>query len=232
MGFGLGDMQGADVRIIEEGWQRAVCCGLLDIGEQKNRWDSEKKTVSQVVLVFRFVDYDNADIVEIFTKSIHPKSKLRKTLIDWRGRDFTMEELKAFSLDKLVNAPLLAEIEHKTDLSGSLKPKIKAIKTYSLDEPIEKLAEVYVFDINNKSTYGAFVYAPKWLQRKINEAKEFEDANIYLNEQGITGDREAGLKNEPHMFDVVPEEQDEPSLVVNSSNDSENIEYTPDNLPF
>ena len=54
-----------------------------------------------------------------FTLSLHEKATLRAFLKNWRGKDFTDEEAKSFDIEKLVGAPCMLNITHKTKKDGS-----------------------------------------------------------------------------------------------------------------
>ena len=54
-----------------------------------------------------------------FTLSLHEKATLRGFLKNWRGKDFTNEEAKSFDIEKLVGAPCMLNITHKTKKDGS-----------------------------------------------------------------------------------------------------------------
>jgi hypothetical protein len=54
-----------------------------------------------------------------FTLSLHEKATLRNFLKNWRGKDFTDEEAKSFDIEKLVGAPCMLNITHKTKKDGS-----------------------------------------------------------------------------------------------------------------
>ena len=54
-----------------------------------------------------------------FTLSLHEKATLRNLLKNWRGKDFTEDEAKAFDIEKLVGAPCMLNITHKKSKDGS-----------------------------------------------------------------------------------------------------------------
>jgi hypothetical protein len=54
-----------------------------------------------------------------FTLSLHEKATLRSFLKNWRGKDFTDDEAKSFDIEKLVGAPCMLNITHKTKKDGS-----------------------------------------------------------------------------------------------------------------
>ncbi len=54
-----------------------------------------------------------------FTLSLHEKATLRNFLKNWRGKDFTEDEAKAFDIEKLVGAPCMLNITHKKSKDGT-----------------------------------------------------------------------------------------------------------------
>jgi hypothetical protein len=54
-----------------------------------------------------------------FTLSMHEKATLRNFLKNWRGKDFTEEEAKAFDIERLIGAPCMLNITHKAKKDGS-----------------------------------------------------------------------------------------------------------------
>jgi hypothetical protein len=54
-----------------------------------------------------------------FTLSLHEKATLRSFLKNWRGKDFTDEQAKSFDIEKLIGAPCMLNITHKTKKDGS-----------------------------------------------------------------------------------------------------------------
>ena len=54
-----------------------------------------------------------------FTLSLHEKSTLRAFLKNWRGKDFTEDEAKAFDIERLIGVPCMLNITHKARKDGS-----------------------------------------------------------------------------------------------------------------
>lgn len=111
-------------------------------------------------------------ISQEFKASLHEKSKLRKTLASWRGRDFTPEELKGFEITKLLGVTCFLNIVH-VEKDGNKYANISAVTPIArgMTCPDQIIPSIY-FDIDNIDweTYDAL---PTFLQEKIQKAVEF-----------------------------------------------------------
>ncbi len=100
--------QAQDFEVVETGIHRAVCCDIVDIGKQVNKFTGEEQDkvrihwmVEALMTRGKFAGKP-LGLVKYYTKSLHKKSNLRKDLDKWRGRPFTEEELKGFDLEKVI----------------------------------------------------------------------------------------------------------------------------------
>jgi hypothetical protein len=113
----------------------ARCVGVIDLGTQSTQYPGEDaKMQRQVLLQFEVYGEDEAGVpltvehegdevpLQISTRrmtmSLNEKANLRKTLHAWRGKDFTPEELKGFSIAKLIGAPALLNVVHEEGKNG------------------------------------------------------------------------------------------------------------------
>lgn len=106
----------------------ARCIKLIDIGTHKNEYQGQTSFPRQVIIAWELPnetmtagDYEGKPFVvsSFYTASLHEKARLRKDLINWRGRDFTKEELGGFDPKKILGAPCMLS------LSLNEKQKIK-----------------------------------------------------------------------------------------------------------
>jgi hypothetical protein len=95
----------------------AVCIRMIDLGTQETTWEGATKYAHKVKIVFE-LDEKMADgrpfiTMRDFTVSLHEKAALRIFLKNWRGRDFTEEELKGFDPKVLIGKGcLLSMVEN------------------------------------------------------------------------------------------------------------------------
>lgn len=67
-----------------------------------------------------------------FTPSLHEKSSLRAFLTEWRGKDFTKDQLDSFKkqpfdMSRLVGTVCAVKIVHKTAENGDVKDTIRVV---------------------------------------------------------------------------------------------------------
>lgn len=114
-------------------------------------------------------------ISEEFTLSMHEKSKLRKFLASWRGKDFSEEEAKCFDVTKLVGAPCMLNVIHKPSKSdpstvyaniGSLSPVPKGLKVDPAINP------AFILDYDN-FMFDKFEILPDFIKTKMKTSIEF-----------------------------------------------------------
>ena len=114
---------------IEPGNYVARCYSMVHIGTIEETINGVAKKLNKVRIgwelptemkVFKEeIGEQPITISKEFTLSMHEKSTLRNFLKNWRGKDFTEEEAKAFDVEKLLGAPCMLNITHKTKKDGS-----------------------------------------------------------------------------------------------------------------
>lgn len=105
---------------IDEGTHPAICYGLIDLGEQYNEYYQKWKKKVLVLWEIPGEKFDfgceksmNRTISKTYTLSLNEKSDLRRDLAAWRGRDFTVAELKNFDLRNILGVPCLLSVIHR-----------------------------------------------------------------------------------------------------------------------
>ena len=104
-----------DYELAPVGVYRAVCTRLLNLGIQETNYGDKH----QIHLAFE-IDENMDDgrpflMMQNYTVSLNPKSRLRKDLEAWRGRAFTAEELGGFDLKTVLGKPLQISVVHSED---------------------------------------------------------------------------------------------------------------------
>ena len=111
---------GSSFELPPAGVHTARCFRLIDLGTQESNWQGQTKRQAKVSLAWELLSDDRmADgrpfiITRRLTASLGEKATLRALLQSWRGRAFTPEELKGFSLTSIVGAYCLANIVHES----------------------------------------------------------------------------------------------------------------------
>ena len=112
-----------------------------------------------------------------FTLSLHEKATLRGFLKNWRGKDFTDDEAKSFDIEKLVGAPCMLNVTHKTKKDGSgIYAEIGSVSTmpkgYVCPDAINK---PFVFTYENFDI-DSFNSLPEFMKNKMVNSEEYKQA--------------------------------------------------------
>jgi hypothetical protein len=111
-----------------EGLWPAVCCDVLDLGEQESQWGKKHRVEIRWLLEEKDDETDKPYmVIKRFTLSLHEKATLRSTLEAWRGRKFSKEELEGFDLEKLVSANCQIQIIHNLGGDGTVYANVQAV---------------------------------------------------------------------------------------------------------
>lgn len=161
----------SNIPLLDEGTYPAVCNMLVDLGDQY----SEKfdKTSRQVLICWELPSetLDNGEtrrFSKTYTASLNSKGNLRRDLISWRGRDFTVDELKAFDLRNIVGAPCLLQIIHKVGQDGVKRAVIAGIMSLPKGIPVPGLTDGFVIvDLDEPDAEKKVNALPEWMQERV-----------------------------------------------------------------
>ena len=105
---------GGDYEQPEPGTYAAVCYRIIDLGTQHSEFQGEAHDRHQCLLSFeldeKMGDGRPFSVSKFYTTSLHEKANLRKDLSNWRGRDFTPEELHGFDPKNVLGKPCMLSI--------------------------------------------------------------------------------------------------------------------------
>jgi len=111
-----------------------------------------------------------------YTLFMTDKSNLRKDLQSWRGAAFTDKEAQDFDITKLVGAPCLLNIIHKTNDAGTKTyEQIAGITPLPKSVPKPKMfnpAQVLSFDAWDEHIFQS---QPDFIKAKIVSSLEYQD---------------------------------------------------------
>jgi hypothetical protein len=161
----------------------ARCYQIIDLGHQTFEWQGTAKVAPKVRITWELnemmQDGRPFSISKEYTASIGEKANLRKDLESWRGRAFSSEELRNFSLENVLGAPCLLGVVHKPSKDGakvyanvgSVMALPKGMTAPELVNPAVK------FDIG---TFDQKVFdgLSNYVQKKILMSKELEENGI------------------------------------------------------
>lgn len=182
----------------ETGPQNAVCCGVFDLGMQKNTFNGETKVKRGAILMFEIEELDNEGKPKVISKQYSSinlsknsayRSSLQKHLESWRGRPFTEEEIESgFDLYSVWNVPCTLTIEQNDkgyfNITNVTKKFASAVKMVSTRFPNDQ--------------------PPEWIQKKINEQVKQHEDNRSQGYQKTEQYADSGWSQEGASEDDIP----------------------------
>ena len=174
---------------VPPGMYLARCYRIVDLGTQKSEYLGQVKNLPKVMLQFEVHGEDEAgkplvtakgepmSISKNFTLSLAEKATLRKDLQTWRGKEFTPEELRGFSVDNVLGAWAMIAITKAMGNNGKEYTNIaninsvpKAMKA-NLPEGHNKCASFYIANPD----MAMFETFSDNLRAKIEQSPEWQD---------------------------------------------------------
>jgi len=185
------DTGGGDFETMEGGTYAALCIGVVDIGTQTSTWNGETKLKKQVVFIFEFptetIRVDGQDMPRnlsvTHTQTMGSMGGLRKMFTDWRGRDFTHEEMKDFHLSKVLGAPASVTVINK-EKEGKTYTNITRVAKLQKGSQVPKPTRRFYFDLDDQDSWEAIETMPNWLVSRINKSAEcVQRKKVFMKEQ-------------------------------------------------
>lgn len=181
-----GNGGGGDFEQCPAGSFAARCYQIIDLGHQTFEWKGEAKVAPKVRITWELnemmQDGRPFSISKEYTASIGDKANLRKDLEAWRGRPFSSEELRNFSLENVLGAPCLLGVVHKPSKDGSkVYANVGSVMALPKGMAAPELVNPAVkFDIG---TFDQKVFdsLSSYVQKKILMSKELEENGIPQN---------------------------------------------------
>jgi hypothetical protein len=158
----------------------ARCISVIDLGTQETPFGEAHKVritweLPDEKAVFKEENGEQPFVLsKDYTLSLYEKANLRHDLESWRGRAFTEQELKGFDISRLIAAPCLLSVIHKTSDKGKTYANISSVSALPKGmrcPPMINEAVEYSISDGKSSVYDKF---PEWLQKKISGAKEWD----------------------------------------------------------
>lgn len=116
------------------------CVDVVYRGKQENKFDPTKPPQHKISLHLMVEAYNEEEdtparrtdgkrfvLSAWFTRSMHAKASLRKTLAAWRGKDFDDEQAETFNLNDLVGKDCLVNVKIVKGKDGEPKAVIDSI---------------------------------------------------------------------------------------------------------
>lgn len=177
---------------LEPGNYVARCYSMVHIGTIEETINGVAKKLNKVRISWELptemkvfkeeIGEQPITISKEFTLSMHEKSTLRNFLKNWRGKDFTEEEAKAFDVEKLLGAPCMLNITHKTKKDGSgVYAEIGSVSSLPkglVCPPQENETYVWTYEDFDLVKFGKL---PEFLRNKMINSEEYK-SNFPENE--------------------------------------------------
>lgn len=156
------------------GTHLARCIGLVDIGTHTSDWKGKPVRRRQVIIRWELPNELREDgqpfiASEFYTMSLSEKANLRHALINWRGRDFTADELRGFDLKNILDKGCQVTITQNEN------GKHKVTGVAGLPKGVELPArhnDVVFFDLDNFDQ-GTFTELTDKTQQLIAASEEY-----------------------------------------------------------
>lgn len=177
---------------VPAGMHLARCYRIVDLGTQRSEYKGEIKHLPKVMLQFEVHGEDDQGnplvtakgepmtISKNYTASLSEKATLRVDLKNWRGRDFTPEELKGFELKNVLGIFAMISVTKAPGKDGKEYTNIGAVMPvpanikkaglpaghnptaiFSIDDPDMELFETFSDGLKNK-----IKSSPEWQERE------------------------------------------------------------------
>jgi hypothetical protein len=154
-----------DFALCPAGQHPARCVDVVYRGEFPNQFKpgTTQKKIS-IHLMLDTQDDDGRDVRRSdgkrfilsawFTKSMHEKANLRKTLEGWRGRAFDDSAAESFNLNDLINAPALVNVKHVKNKKGDEIAVIDSISKLPRQMTVFPVEEIEYIRIKDRPRDG------------------------------------------------------------------------------
>ena len=188
------------IPLLPEDTYPAVCNMLVDLGEQY----SEKfdKTSRQILICWEIPSekLDNGEsrrLSKTYTASLNSKGNLRRDLIAWRGRDFTVDELKAFDLKNIVGAPCMLQVIHRVGQDGTKRAVIGGIMKLPKGMPLPTLTNGFtIYDLDAEDAVEKLDELPEWVQERIKGSETWKHITEAQDEKAYAAAERNAIQNE------------------------------------
>lgn len=177
---------------VPPGMHLARCYRVIDLGTQKTEFQGSIKYAQKVLIQFEVHGEDDQGkalvtskgepmtIGKRLTLSLAEKATLRKDLSNWRGRDFTPEELRGFELKNLLGVWAMISVTRSVGNNGkeytniaTINPVPPALKKQGLPEGFNPLGifsiafpDMDLFETLSEKLKETITSSPEWQSKK------------------------------------------------------------------
>ena len=201
----VSDSGGGDFQQAPAGTHFARCVRIIDIGTQFGEYQGKPNAARKIVVGWelpneRMTEGEYAGkpfvVTKWYTASIGEKANLRKDLVNWRGRDFTEEELKGFDVKNILTATCLLSLtpndKGKVRVTGVMKPPAGTAA------PAQVNPVLYFSLERDEFSQATFDGLSEFWQTEIKKSPEWADL------QGKPGPVKTSAKNFDEIESDIP----------------------------
>lgn len=189
---------GSNYPLLEAGPKYARCCGIVDLGIQKQEYKGEAKPDAQVIDVIFELPYDRVDIEKDGEETKNVPRWLSKRYTVKTGKKANLTKLKTSlgitNIMQLPKMPVALNVIHDTytkDGEERTTAKIDTINPYIAppNDPdfvlpdLEQELRIFDFDEPSKEVWDTL---PQWQREKIREAVNFSEIEKVVDGPGAT----------------------------------------------
>lgn len=175
---------------MDAGTYPAVCVGIVDLGKQYS--EKFKKYSDKLMMIWEIpsqtVQIDDEDkprwLSNDFTSSLHDKSNLYKTLVSWRGKPFTEEELSVdkdghtkFKIKDMLGAGCFLQVIVEEKESGSYNRITSVIALPAGIEVPKTETPLIAFDMDAWDD-EVFHSLPEWIQKRVKKSTQYQKFHV------------------------------------------------------
>ena len=132
------------------GTHLARCFKIVDLGTQHDEYEGKEIIRNRVLVSWELSgeQMDNGDpfiMSKFYTNSLNKKANLRQDLEQWRGKNFTDEELASFDLEKILDLCCLISVIEKPSGKGVKVGGVMSLPKGSvLPEPVNPVFSFWI----------------------------------------------------------------------------------------
>ena len=176
------DSGGGNFEQAPAGTHVARCYKLIDIGTTLQEFQGEQKKRHQIIVGWELPNELMASgefagqpftASSFYTLSLHEKAKLRHDLTNWRGRDFTEDELKGFDLKNVLGKPCMISLTINDKGRTNVSAIMALPKGATVPDAINPIT-YFSFDEYNESVFESFSDKMKEMIAKSDEYRAIQ----------------------------------------------------------
>lgn len=171
---------GSDFESVQPGTHLARCVGLIGIGTREKEWQGKSRLSNEIIITWELPHELMTDgrpfiISQFYTRSLADKANLRHALKNWRGRDFTSEELVAFEMKNVLDKG--CQVVCAENANGKVRVTSVAGLPKGTNLP-DRSNEIRYFDVEEWDA-GEFEKLSDRMQAMVEDSIEYAEIQRY-----------------------------------------------------